>query len=127
MLDRLLEQLYQELNLGLVPPEDEKKSRAVKIGELSFSVKELDPGIFFFGTIAPPAPAKKEEFFTWIMKANFLGQGTGGAAIGLEEDESVLTLSQALPYDMNYKAFKEALEDFANFLQYWKKEVARFK
>jgi len=127
MLDRLLEQLHQEMDLGPIPSLDEKKMRTIVLGSLSFSVKELDPGVYFFGNVAPPPQVKKEEFFTWIMKMNFLGQGTGGAAIGLAEDESSLTLSHALPYDMNYKAFKEALEDFANFLEYWKKEVARFK
>ena len=57
------------------------------------------------------------------MKANFLGQGTGGAVIGMDPEENLLTLSLLLPYDMNYKMFREALEDFANFLDYWKTEL----
>ncbi len=60
-----------------------------------------------------------------LMKANFLGQGTGGGALGLKEDESSLTLSLSLPYEMNYKVFKDSLEEFANFIDYWKKELAR--
>jgi len=28
---------------------------------------------------------------------------------------------------MNYIAFKESLEDFANFVEYWKKETVRFE
>ena len=59
------------------------------------------------------------------MKANFLGQGTGGATIGLKEDESFLTLSLSLPYEMNYRAFKDAVEEFVNYLEYWKSEAAR--
>jgi hypothetical protein len=33
----------------------------------------------------------------------------------------------SLPYEMNYKAFKESLEDFANFVEFWKKETVRFE
>ena len=61
------------------------------------------------------------------MKANFLGQGTGDATIGLDENENFLTLSLVLPYDMNYKMFKDALEDFVNYLDYWKEELIRHK
>jgi len=59
------------------------------------------------------------------MKANFLGQGTGGAVIGLDAEEKFLTLSLALPYDMNYRSFKGAVEDFANYVDYWREDLIR--
>jgi hypothetical protein len=30
-----------------------------------------------------------------------------------------------MPYDINYKTFKEAVEDFANFLELWRNEIER--
>lgn len=125
MLDRYLELLAKDLNLSPIPPADEQKRRHVKLGALSIALQHLDPGFYFHSQIAPVPKQKREELFILMMRANFLGQGTGGATIGLLEDESFLTLSLALPYDMNYKAFKEVLEDFANFVEYWQKEVAK--
>lgn len=62
-----------------------------------------------------------------LMKANFLGQGTLGGAIGIDDEEKFLTLSLTLPYDVNQRTFKEAVEDFANILDFWRDEVARFE
>ncbi len=78
-----------------------------------------------WGKIGPCPTLKKEDLFIYLMKANFLGQGTGGSAIGLDQDENFLTLSLVLPYDMNYIMFRDALEDFANYIDYWKAELIR--
>jgi hypothetical protein len=127
ILKTLLEQLYQELGLGVIPPVDELKFHHFKISSFDISMKDLDPGFYFSSNIGPLPKKKKEDFLMLLMKANFLGQGTGGATLGLKEDESFLTLSLSLPYEMNYKAFKDSLEDFANFVEYWKKETVRFE
>ncbi len=125
MIKGYLEQLFQELSLGPVPAVDEQKLYRIKLGELEVAVRQLDPGCYLASTVAPMPTKKKEDFLLMLMKANFLGQGTGGATLGLKEDESFLTLSLGLPYEMNYKMFKESLEEFTNFLDYWKKETAR--
>lgn len=126
LLKTLLEQLFQELELGTVAPIDEHHFHHLKISSYPIALKDLDPGCYFSSNIGSLPEKKKEDFLVMIMKANFLGQGTGGATLGLKEDESFLTLSLSLPYEMNYKAFKDSLEDFVNFIDYWKKEIARF-
>lgn len=125
MLKNLLQQLYQDLGLGAVPPPEEQKIHQLKISSFDISMTDLDPGFYFSSNIGPLPKKKKEDFLMLLMKANFLGQGTGGGALGLKEDESSLTLSLSLPYEMNYKVFKDSLEEFANFIDYWKKELAR--
>lgn len=125
MLDRHLEQLTKDLSLSPIPPTDEKKQRYLTLSKISIALKDLDPGIYFHSQLAPTPKQKKEELFMLLMKANFLGQGTGDATLGALEDESFLTLSLALPYDMQYKAFKELLENFVNFVDYWQKEIAK--
>jgi len=127
ILKDLLEQLSQELGLGVINPVDELKFHHFKMNSFDISMKDLDPGFHFSSNIGPLPKNKKEDFLMLLMKANFLGQGTGGATLGLKEDESFLTLSLSLPYEMNYKAFKDSLEDFANFVEYWKKEIVRFE
>ena len=125
MLEKLLEQLFKELDLGTLPSLDEEKRYHFKLSHFDIALKELDVGYYFFSEIGPLPQNKKEDFLMRVMKANFLGQGTGGAAIGLKEDESCLTLSLSLPYEMNYKAFKESLEDFVNYIGYWKQEIVQ--
>jgi len=126
-LKNLLEQLCQELELGTLDPIDENHFHHLKISSYPISMKDLDPGCYLASNIGPLPEKKKEDFFMLLMKANFLGQGTGGATFGLKEDESFLTLSLSLPYEMNYKAFKDSLEEFVNFVDYWKKEIVRFE
>lgn len=124
MLQKLIEKLTADLELPPLPPKDDAGLFHLMLHpELVISIKELDPGASFSAKIGPCPLKKREEFFILLMKANFLGQGAGGAVIGIDEDEKFLTLSLTLPYDMNDKGFKERIEDFANFVDYWKQEL----
>ena len=128
MIGPLLSKLTEELELE-EPPKKGKDDmfHLVLNPKVSIFIKELDPGIAFWGQIGPCPTVKREELFSLLMKANFLGQGTGGSVIALDENENFLTLSSVLPYDMNYKIFKGALEDFTNYLEYWREELVRHK
>jgi len=95
------------------------------VPSLSIEIKGLDPGVYFFSPIEPCPKIKREELFIQLMKANLFGQGTLGAVLGLTPDENLLTLSSDFPYDMNYQAFKDSLEDFVNIVEYWKAEIKR--
>ncbi|HEY2810735.1 MAG TPA: type III secretion system chaperone [Rhabdochlamydiaceae bacterium] len=126
MIETLLKTLKEELQLPELPKRDAQHFYAFFLNpEMEIKVKELDPGMVLFGVIGPCPQVKKEELFTHLMKANFLGQGTGGGSIALDADENSLTLSCVFPYDMNYKMFRDALEDFANYIDYWKAELFR--
>ncbi len=126
MLETYIPQLFKEF--GELPPPFEKDGSAqVTIASFSVEMVKLDPGFRFSAKIAPVPTKEKEEFMLKLMQANFLGQGTGGAVIGLKEDESFLTLSSSMPYEMNYMAFKDAVEEFVNYLEYWKTETARYE
>ena len=126
MLERHLQELEKEFGFA-ASAVDELQMRKLRLGNIEMSIKELDPGLYFYTPLAPTPQPKKEELLTLLMKANFLGQGTGGSVIGLTEDESFLTLSLALPYEMDYKAFREAVEDFVNFIDYWKGQIVKFR
>lgn len=125
MIERHLSQLYGELKLGNVPPFEGDGTVQLRLASLSFQVIKLDSGTYLSATIGPMPTKDKEEFLLKLMKANFLGQGTGGGVLGLKEDESFLTLSLSLPYEMDYKTFKENVEEFINYLEYWKNETIR--
>jgi hypothetical protein len=125
MFEKHLTQLFEELGLGSPPSFERDGKVKVMLATYSIEILKLDPGAHFSASIAAPPTKEKEEFLLKMMKANFLGQGTGGGVLGMKEDESFLTLSLSLPYEMNYKAFKDAVEEFVNYLEYWKTEAAR--
>lgn len=118
-----VKQLSEELNLGSLPPLDEQKFQHLRIGSFNIAIKELEPGYYLCSEIGPLPKNKEEEFLMLAMKANFLGQGTGGSTIGLKENESSLTLSLHLPEEMPYRGFKDYLEEFINYLDYWTKTI----
>jgi hypothetical protein len=128
VIQKYLDQLIADLELPSPLSKDEEGFFMLPINpELMIRILPLDQGVFFRSEIAPVPLKQKEELYTLLMKANFLGQGTGGGVISLDEEEKFLTLSLSLPYDMNYKTFKEDISDFANFVDYWKEEVRRFQ
>lgn len=128
MLESFIDQISEELEILPKPMPDENNIYHLSITEdARVTVKELEPGISFYAQIAECPEEKKEDLFIYLMKANLFGQGTGGAAIGFDPDEKFLTLSLTLSYEMNYQHFKEKLEDFVNYLIYWKEEIDTFK
>jgi hypothetical protein len=124
MLEQLIQKIVDDLEMGEMPQKLEGNVYPLQINpEMKIHLCELDPGVSFWAKIGPCPTAKKEELFILLMKANFLGQGTGGSTIALDENENFLTLSSVLPYDMSYKTLKDALEDFTNYLAYWREEL----
>lgn len=121
-----LEELCKDMNLDPELEKSEEGFRKFPLNEaLTIEVKMLEPGVLFYSPIAECPEKKQEELFILLMKANLFGQGTFGGAIGYEREENLLTLSSAFPYEMKYLAFRDALEDFANVVDYWKGAVNR--
>jgi hypothetical protein len=90
---------------------------------LAIHIKFLEPGLYLHAVITSCPKEKQEPLFMKLMKANFLGQGTLGAAIGLSADEKNLTLSLVFPYELNYRTFRGTVEDFTNIVDYWRIEL----
>ena len=125
--EKLIEMLSQELKLPAIPQKDKNGLYQLNISpSITVSAKQLDPGVFFHAKILRlPKEGNKEALFIHLMKANLLGQGTGGAAIGIDPSEKFFTLSEVLEFEVNYKTFHEKLEDFLNYIDYWKEEVPK--
>ena len=126
MLKELLGKIVSDLGAGAQAKEGrEGASLTLKGAEIFF--RELAPGLFFRTAIGETPAERKEEFFSHLMHANLLGQGTGGAVLGMSEDEKFLTLSLIIPYELDYAEFALRVEEFANFADFWRAEVERFK
>jgi hypothetical protein len=128
MVQGFLEKLCAELSIAPVPHLNENKTYLFRFSpKIEITLADLHPGVAMRSNISLCPKEKREDLFIYLMRANLLGQGTGGARIGLDEKESNLTLSVGLPYEMNYHAFKEAFEEFVNHLVYWRDVVAKFE
>jgi hypothetical protein len=126
VLESHIRQLALELEFSDMPLKNEEGFYPLILTEdIALLCKELEPGLLITSPIMTCPEKFREALFTYLMKANFLGLSTGGAAIGLDAEEKFLTLSRIMPYDINYKTFKEAVEDFANFLELWRNEIER--
>lgn len=81
----------------------------------------------FKSSIGKNPELKPEDFYVKALEATLFGKGTRGAAIGLDEERKLLTLSLEVDYNSTYKDWKEKLEDFVNVLEYWRNELANYK
>lgn len=128
MLEKLLESLCKELSISPVPARSKDKFYTLVFSSsVVVKMNDLEPGIGMMANIAECPKTKREDIFIHLMRANLLGQGTGGCRIGLDANEKVLTLSLGLPYEMNYSTFRDKFEDFVNYVIYWREEIDKWE
>jgi hypothetical protein len=128
MLQQFIEQLQRELEI------EESLATEVK-GVYSFPVNETTAVLISelpkegfgltcsFGDI----PAEnQQDFFAQCLLANLMGKGTDSAVLGLDEEGEKLVLSKYVDTPVEYKEFKDFLEDFLNSVDFWVKEVQSY-
>lgn len=124
-IEHLVQKLAEELHLDATPQKDKNGYYQLNIqSNTSICIKDLCPGLFFSAKmIELPKGKSHEALYIYLMQANTLGRGTGGSAIGIDATEKYLTLSQSLPFELDYVAFYETVEDFVNYIDYWKQKI----
>lgn len=127
MLREYLDLICKELTIEMPKLNEEKWFPFRLRDDIQVDLKDLDPGFAMQANVCECPQKKREDLYIYLMRANLLGQGTGGARIGMDEKEKSLTLSLGLPYEMNYMAFRESLEDFVNYLIFWREEMVKFE
>ncbi|MEM7174890.1 MAG: type III secretion system chaperone [Chlamydiota bacterium] len=128
-LDPLLELFCREFNIAVLPQKDKDGVYQLPINSnTQLSLSALDPGLYIFSKMMPiPKSTTQEALFIYLMRSNFLGVSTGGSAIGIDPAEQFLTLSFALSQDINYTLFRDSLEDFINYLDFWREEIVNYQ
>lgn len=128
MLEDYLPPLIEELELEETPPISKERALELFLNpETKIAIQELDPGFFFRCDIDEIPQKRREDLYMLLMEANYLGQGTGRGTLSIEEEEKALFLSLMLPQDMEYNHFRDNLEDFINYVYYWRDELGRHK
>ncbi len=124
MLDNHLEALYKELGIPGTLEQGEDKSYVIQIeAQAQMTVLELFPGMLYSAALGPLPEEEKEEHYMRLMQGNLLSQATGRSRLGIQGKEIVLSLY--VPDDVSYRDFKEDVEEFANYVDYWHEELKR--
>lgn len=127
MLEHLLTELCNKLDLPLNLTKDKEGYYPFTLNnEISFHIKELNPGFFVKAILGEVINGSHEELYTLLMKANFLGQGTAGAFLGMDTKAKNFTLTKACKQETSYREFKDFLEEFVNYFEYWKKRIKTY-
>jgi len=126
-LQDFIHRLFDDLEIAPKPTINENREYNLPIfDDIDLYIIEFDDHAFIRCNLQEMPKDKKEDLLTFLMGANFIGQQTGGAAIGLAEEEKNLTLSLLMPYELNYILFKEKIEDFVNYVYYIRDEITQF-
>lgn len=130
MLERFMSQLAEDLDLGdtaLSTGTPDLYSMTMD-QDLKITIqKAVDGCIIMKCLIAPFPTAQQESFATEAMRANLFGLGTHQAILGITADKESLTLTRIIDYPIEYKDFKESLEDFINVMDFWRNKALNHK
>lgn len=125
-IQKFTDQLIELLKLDVDPNPDENKFYLLDLDDgLSVRYTDLNPGVYLVSTLGPLAQKNRETTLVSLMHLNLFGNGTGGAVIGYDEEINLLTFSQAVAYRVEFEEFKNILEDFINYVDYWRKELKK--
>lgn len=127
MLEQLLNTLISTYKLTPFKKNEKKHEYTLTFGAHTIVGIDHLPIVTLKCRICSMAEENVEDFLIYLMKANFLGQGTGGSALSLSADEKHLTLVFHLPYEVKYEEFRDIFEDFINYIEYWQIEIEKFK
>lgn len=90
---------------------------------ITINMTDIPNGYIFKCNVGPFPKTKEELFVVQAMLGNLFGQGTKGAVLGLNPDGTILTLTLVVDYPVEYKEFRESLEDFINTMDFWREEA----
>jgi hypothetical protein len=125
MLEHLITEFTEKLHLPLNLEKNTEGYYAVSLNDTTeLLFKDLKPGLTCKSVLgALPIEGSLEDLYILLMKANFLGQGTKQGAIAIDDNIKTLIFTLSIPEELNYRLFKEVIEDFVNYLDYWKKRI----
>jgi len=123
MLYEHLTQLLKELKVEGTLPRGQT-AFDLEIEGVLVSITDAPPGMELFAVLDKLAEVENyEPLYRKLLRANFLGQATSRATLGLDEDGERVTLSLFVPTVRSYREFHDAIEDFVNAVSFWKEEV----
>lgn len=92
--------------------------------DLAILITEVQPYGFRLSSVLGPYPKEKEEtFLLSMMEGNLFGKETLGATLGLDREARQITLSRIIERRIDYREFKETMEDFYHIVNFWRDQA----
>lgn len=125
-IQQYTEQLSETLDLKEKLHADENKIYTLRLSEdLVIQYADLEPGLSLMSYLEPLIEENRETLLMALMRVNLFGKASGGGVLGYNPESRLLTFMLTFPYKLAYKEFKEALEDFVNYVELWKEELKK--
>lgn len=128
-LTALMQELIKDWELNDPVPQEMPGVYTIPLDEgLNVTIAtSVNGGIYLSSFITPIAKGNEEEVYSKALLANLFGQGTKGAVLGLNENGTLLTLSRLIEYDIDFKEFRDIVEDFINAVDFWREETIKLR
>jgi hypothetical protein len=124
MLETYLKQLSSQYSLLVNFEKDVEGFMHLQIDpHLDLFLKELPKGMMCKATVAPMPGKDQEDLLALLMRANYLGQGTKGGVLALDDTAQTIIFFSSISYEYTYPEFKDKIEEVMNYLNYWKTRI----
>ena len=122
-----LDKLASDIQVTKVYEKKEKNLFFLPFGERNISIHSKKNQLIINAEMGTLPDEEVEPFCQYLLFANYLGQGTGNCSIGLRPDKQTITLTRTVDKEVDYLTFKEVIEEFVNYLDYWKDHIEEKK
>ena|ERR1700722_11244045 len=127
MLDTFMQQLTKEMEIEGSLATEVPGVYAIPVDDnISVLVSSIPRGFTLRCDVAPINPENEEVFYIHALQANLFGQGTDGSILGLDSEGKQLILSREIDYNVEYKEFRDLIEDFLNSVDFWREEAQAY-
>lgn len=127
MLDAFVQQLMKDMDIKESLATEVPGVYAIPVDENTTAVAATIPrGFSLRCDIGPINPENEDLFFSHALQANLFGQGTEGNILGLDGEGKKLILSREIDYNIEYKEFRDIIEDFLNSVDFWREEAQAY-
>ena len=116
-------QLFKELNLESEALPKDMTTVSLEVAGTNVVLSDAQPGLELTATLGDVPSERTEPLYVKLLRANFLGQATKGACLGIDEEGRHIVISMAIPTIRSYRQFHDVVEDFINAVSFWKSEV----
>lgn len=124
MLENHLKQLSSQFSFPLNLDQDAEGCVYLDIDhQTKLALKELPKGFVCKSDVSLLPPGDQEDLLSLLMRANYIGQGTKGGVLALNETAQTIIFISSITHEYNFREFKEKIEEFVNYLNYWKTKI----
>ncbi|MCF7806240.1 MAG: type III secretion system chaperone [Simkaniaceae bacterium] len=123
VIEQYLNKFAIEYGLADLYEKPGAKIFSLDLDHRSIHLLMTERGFLLHGSVGVLPENDAEPLLLFLLNANYLGQGTGSSTLGLKPDTQTLTLTMPVEYEISYPEFKDVLEEYLNYYDYWIEEI----